>query len=211
MSLIRKSAFVVAAMGLALGVAAYAADQHGHGAAAGHTGAPGAGAGADHAAAHAKAWSSVDRAIAVLSPTQGNNVRGTVEFYKVDEGVRIVAHVTGLNPNSEHGFHVHEFGDISSADGTSAGGHYNPGQMPHGKPTDEHRHAGDLGNLVANDQGVANYEYVDEHITIADLKNPIIGRSVVVHAKPDKFTQPVGDAGPRIAVGVIGVAKSEQK
>jgi Cu-Zn family superoxide dismutase len=161
------------------------------------------------AAQHVSKWESVNHAVAVLNPTQGSKVQGVVHFYEVPEGVKIVADVKGLEPGAEHGFHVHEFGDITAPDGTSAGSHYNPEGKPHGRPTEEHRHAGDFGNLVANAQGEAHYERIDRHISIADLKNPIIGRSVVVHAKSDKFTQPVGDAGPRAAVGVIGIAKSE--
>ncbi len=146
-------------------------------------------------------------AIAVLAPTQGNDtVRGTVKFTKVAGGVRVVADVTGLKPG-EHGFHLHEFGDASSADGTAAGGHFNPAKETHGAPTAEHRHAGDLGNLKADAAGHATLDYVDSKLSF-DGAASIIGHGVVIHANPDDMTtQPTGNAGGRVAVGVIGLAK----
>jgi superoxide dismutase, Cu-Zn family len=156
---------------------------------------------------HGKQWESVNELVAVVRPTEGNTCRGTVRFTQVVEGVRIVAHLEGLTPNAEHAFHIHEFGDATSPDGTSAGDHYNPAGHPHGRPTDAKRHAGDLGNVVAGADGKAHYERVDSVITLVGIQNPIIGRAVIVHAGQDKFTQPTGEAGPRIGIGIIGIAK----
>ena len=160
----------------------------------------------DHHHGAAKPAQAVSRAIAVLVPTAGNHVTGTVVFTQTPGGLRVVADVSGLTPG-KHGFHVHEFGDCSAPDGMSAGGHYNPSGMPHSAPTAGHRHAGDLGNLVAGPDGKAHLEWVDP---VLGLEGPasVIGRSVVVHEKEDDLkSQPTGNAGPRVACGVIGVAK----
>ncbi len=149
---------------------------------------------------------SVTRAVAVLSPTKGSNVSGTVTFTQVNGGVRIVADVMGLTPG-EHGFHIHEFGDCSAPDATSAGGHFNPRHMQHGAPDAAVRHAGDFGNLEANGAGKAHYDRVDKTIALNGPES-IVGRGVIVHEKVDDFiTQPTGNAGARVACGVIGVAK----
>lgn len=146
-------------------------------------------------------------AIAVLKPTQGNTANGVLRFTQTGEGVVVAGKVEGLTPNGQHAIHIHEFGDISSTDGASAGSHYNPGNHPHGKPGDEHRHVGDMGNLQANDKGVAEISLTLKGTQLCGMNSMIVGRCVIVHAKPDDFSQPVGNAGPRIAAGVIGVAK----
>jgi Cu-Zn family superoxide dismutase len=161
--------------------------------------------------AHVEAWKSVTQAVAVLHPTAGSKCHGAVRFMQQGDEVKLVAHVEGLNPGQKHAFHIHEFGDCSAPDGMSAGGHYNPEKHPHGLPGSETRHAGDLGNLQADDQGKAHYELTVKNVTIAGMKNPIIGRGVIVHAKVDDGGQPVGNAGARIACGVIGVANPADK
>ena len=145
--------------------------------------------------------------VAVLQPTRGNTANGVVTFTQVSHGIQIIADVKGLQPNTRHGFHIHAFGDMRDPSGKSAGGHYNPQNQPHAKPASPKRHAGDMGNLVADASGTAHYKRVDSHITISGCKNAIIGRGVIVHAGPDTFVQPTGAAGARIAIGVIGVAK----
>lgn len=146
------------------------------------------------------------RAIAVLHPTKGNSVSGVVKFEAVEGGVRVVADISGLAPG-KHGFHIHEYGDCSADDGTSAGGHFNPSGMPHSMPASEQRHVGDLGNVEADKDGKARLDYVDAMIALTGT-NSIIGRSVVVHEKEDDLkTQPTGAAGARVACGVIGIAK----
>ena len=118
----------------------------------------------------------------------------------------MIAHLEGL-PEGEHGFHIHEFGDCSAPDGTSAGGHFNPENNEHGRPGVGTRHIGDLGNMTANESGSARYERLDSLLSL-NGQNSIIGRSVVVHANADDFiSQPSGAAGERIACGTIGVAK----
>lgn len=150
----------------------------------------------------------VEKAICVLSPTEGNDVSGTVTFTQTDMSVKIVADLEGLT-EGKHGFHVHQYGDCSSLDAKSAGGHFNPENKQHGAPSDEERHVGDLGNITADANGKAHYEATD---TVIKLNGPhsIIGRGIIVHAGEDDLTsQPTGNAGARVACGVIGIAKSE--
>ena len=157
--------------------------------------------------ARQNATGSVMKGICLLYPTQGNNVTGTVKFIETEGGVRVIALVSGLEPNTKHGFHIHEFGDCSAADATSAGGHFNPEVMSHGGPMDQMRHAGDLGNLEADVNGNATVDYTDPMLAMRGDYS-IIGLSVVVHQKEDDLkTQPTGNSGPRIACGVIGVMK----
>ena len=158
------------------------------------------------AAAHAPEMAKVTMAIAVVQGLGDHKVKGKVTFTQKNDGVEIVAELTGLHPG-EHGFHVHEFGDCSMADGKCAGGHFNPTGMPHGGPDSEKRHVGDLGNIKADSTGKAMYKRLDTMIALSG-PNSIIGRSVIVHAKPDDFTtqQPPGNAGDRIGCGTIGIA-----
>jgi Cu-Zn family superoxide dismutase len=149
----------------------------------------------------------ITRAIAVLHPTEGGRVMGIVTFVKTEEGIEITADVEGLSPG-KHGFHIHEYGDCSALDATSAGGHFNPEDMPHGAPTDMERHVGDLGNLIADPEGMAHYQRMDSLISFSG-PHSIIGLAVIIHQGEDDFTsQPTGNAGSRVACGVIGIAKS---
>ncbi len=147
----------------------------------------------------------VTQAIAVLTPTEGNTVAGTVKFVQNGSSVKVIANLEGLEPNSSHGWHIHEYGDISGADGTAAGGHYNPEDTPHGLPPSPDRHAGDLGNIKADAEGRVQKEISVDNISINGTQNPILGRGFIVHAKLDDGSQPTGDAGARMAQGVIGV------
>lgn len=148
----------------------------------------------------------VEMAVAVVHPLGDHKVKGKVTFTQKEEGVEIIAEFTGLTPG-EHGFHVHEFGDCSMADGKCAGGHFNPTGAPHGGPDSEKRHVGDMGNVKADENGKATYKRFDKLISL-NGRNSVIGRSVIVHAKPDDFTTqtPPGNAGDRIGCGVIGIA-----
>lgn len=155
--------------------------------------------------AETPALPAIARAVAVLHPTEGSQVEGVVYFTETAEGIRIEATVSGLTPG-RHGFHIHAWGDCSAPDATSAGGHFNPTDQPHGGPDQAARHVGDLGNLEADEQGMAHYSRVD---TVVAFHGPraIIGRAVIVHAAEDDLTsQPTGNAGGRLACGVIGVA-----
>ena len=146
------------------------------------------------------------KAICVLYPTLGNNVSGTITFSKVGNGVQIIADIKGLT-KGKHGFHIHECGDCSAVDGSSAGGHFNPMKMNHGAPMDNMRHAGDMGNIEADDQGNAHLDYIDPMMTL-EGENSIIGRSVIIHKGEDDLkTQPTGNAGARVACGLIGIVK----
>lgn len=148
-----------------------------------------------------------DKAVAVLHPTQGNSATGVVTFTQVAAGVHITAQIEGLTPG-KHGFHIHQFGDCSGADGKTAGGHFNPKGHPHGAPAVAKRHVGDLGNVEADDKGMAKVDHVDTHARFTGPAS-ILGRGVIVHAKADDLkSQPTGAAGSRVACGVIGVAKS---
>ena len=145
-------------------------------------------------------------AVCVLHPTKGNEVSGIVTFTKTEGGIKIVANFEGLTPG-KHGFHIHEYGDCSRLDGKSAGGHFNPDDKKHGAPNSEERHVGDLGNLLANEKGKAYFEMIDSYISFIG-PHSIIGRAIIVHAGEDDLTsQPTGNAGARLACGVIGLAK----
>jgi len=146
-------------------------------------------------------------AVAVLDPTAGSQCHGVIRFTQDGDAVKVVADIEGLTPGQLHAIHVHDFGDCTAPDATSAGSHYNPEGHAHGLPTSTERHAGDLGNLPADKDGKTHYEITVTSCSVAGSKNPILGRSVIVHAKVDDGGQPVGNAGARIACGVIGVAK----
>ncbi len=139
---------------------------------------------------------------ALLSSTSGSGASGTVRFEAVQNGVRIIANLSGLTPG-DHGFHIHEHGDCSAPDASTAGGHFNPTNHSHAGPDAAERHVGDLGNLTAGADGRATIDRVDSMLTLSG-PNSIVGRSVVVHAGPDDLkTQPSGGAGGRVACGVI--------
>ncbi|MFH5830793.1 superoxide dismutase family protein [Halalkalibaculum sp. DA3122] len=149
------------------------------------------------------------KAVAVVHPTEGNEVSGTVTFEQTAEGVQVTAELSGLE-EGRHGFHIHQYGDCTASDGTSAGGHYNPAGNDHGAPTQDDRHMGDMGNIVADSEGNATIDYTD---SVIELNGPdsIIGRGIVVHGGEDDLeSQPSGAAGPRIGCGVIGIANTSQ-
>lgn len=149
----------------------------------------------------------VEKAVSVIYPTEGSRVFGKVTFEPAKEGgVQISALLYNLAPG-EHGFHIHQYGDCSSADGSAAGGHFNPGDMSHASPSDDNRHVGDIGNVIANQSGIAILKYRDPHMKLMGVKG-IIGRSLVIHEKEDDLkTQPSGNSGGRVGCGVIGIAQ----
>ena len=160
---------------------------------------------------HETGLASVKNAIAVIHPTEGNTASGTVTFTDRGDGaVQVSAHLHGLQPNAKHGFHIHQFGDCSSPDGKSAGGHYDPADVGHhGQPDADRRHAGDLGNIEADADGHGMLDAVFHGISIGGELHPILGRGVIVHALPDDYGQPTGNAGARIGCGVIGIANTK--
>ncbi len=150
---------------------------------------------------------TVVRAVAVIRPTKGNSATGTVTFIQAENGTRIVAEVRNLSPG-RHGFHIHEFGDCTAPDATSAGGHFNPTDLPHAGPEAPSHHVGDLGNIEVRPDGTARYDRVIPGVQL-DGEHGIIGRAVVIHQGADDLTsQPSGDSGPRVACGVIGIAET---
>ena len=152
-----------------------------------------------------RADGATERAVADLAPTQGQKVHGTVSFERKSGGVEVVATIEGLTPGT-HGFHVHEVGDCSAPDASSAKGHFNPGGHPHGARDAAQRHEGDLGNVTADASGKAEARLVDSKLAL-DGANSIVGKAVIVHEKADDFkTQPTGDAGGRVACGVVKAA-----
>jgi superoxide dismutase, Cu-Zn family len=142
-------------------------------------------------------------ATATLAPTAGNSAKGTVTFTQKGDKVAVDAKVSGLKPGA-HGFHVHEKGDCSAADGMSAGGHFNPMGKPHGDPNAPDHHAGDMPMIQADASGNAVLSVELGVITVGSGASDIVGKSVVVHADADDFkTQPTGNSGARVACGVI--------
>jgi Cu-Zn family superoxide dismutase len=146
------------------------------------------------------------KATVKLAPTANQTARGEVTFTAEPEGVKVVGTFSGL-VFGEHGFHVHEKGDCSAPDATSAGGHFNPGAKPHAAREAAARHVGDLGNLKADPYGLARVDFVDKGLSLSG-PDSIIGKAVIIHEKADDFTtQPTGNAGARQACGVIEAAK----
>ncbi len=144
--------------------------------------------------------------VAVILPTKDSKVRGLLRLNQAGDELRIVGKINNLTPG-EHGFHIHQFGDQRGTDGTAAGGHYSGDGKQHGAPGPD-SHAGDLGNITAGEDGVANVDIKTAHTKL----HFVLGRAFVVHAgKDDLKSQPSGDAGGRVATGVIGIGNPEFK
>ncbi|XP_021380072.1 superoxide dismutase [Cu-Zn]-like [Mizuhopecten yessoensis] len=129
-----------------------------------------------------------------------------------NDTVHLTGEISGLAPGN-HGFHVHEFGDNTNGC-TSAGSHFNPEGKVHGAPGDEERHYGDLGNVMAGNDGVAKFDLTDKLVTLKG-QHSVIGRTLVIHADVDdlgqgghELSKTTGNAGARLACGVIGIAKN---
>lgn len=153
--------------------------------------------------------SSARMAVVNLAPASGSLVSGKLMLMPMAGGVHVRGDVGGLAAGSSHGFHIHQQGDCSAADASSAGGHFNPGGSLHGKAESAVHHAGDIDNVVADASGVA---HVNAHVMGVSLgggaANDIAGRAVVVHAAPDDYaSQPAGNSGARVACGVITVTQ----
>ena len=143
-------------------------------------------------------------AIAKLEPRSGSDARGTATFTAKDGAVTLVLEMSGLTPG-EHAFHLHDKGDCSAPDAASAGGHWNPTGEDHGKWGTHPFHRGDVANLVADAAGNATLTFSTPLWSIGgDPSRDVVGRALIVHAKADDFrTQPTGDAGGRVACGVV--------
>ena len=144
------------------------------------------------------------RAVAQLQSTTANTATGSVTFVQNGDKVLVSGMVSGLKPNAEHGFHVHEKGDCSSGDGMSAGGHFNPDGQPHGNHAGAAHHAGDLPSLKADASGTAKFSFESKSISVGGGAANIVGRGLIVHRDPDDYTtQPTGNSGPRLACAVV--------
>lgn len=155
-------------------------------------------------------------ASAELAPKSGSAVRGQVQFRKISGGLVIDAKLSGVTPAGRHGFHIHETGDCSAPDASSAGGHFNPTKKAHGAPNSRAGHVGDLGNVDINANGEGTFHLVlqNAYYDVEQIGNwdALIGKAVVLHSGTDDLrSQPSGDAGNRIGCGVIvrSTAQSE--
>jgi superoxide dismutase, Cu-Zn family len=144
-------------------------------------------------------------AVATLEARSGSQVSGTIGFVQMGDGtVRAHVELSGLSPGSEHGLHIHAVGDCSAADASSAGGHYNPDGSTHGRAGFGAHHAGDIDSVVADGSGRVIADLRMEGVTVEDGARSLVGHSVIVHRDRDDYvSQPSGNAGPRIACGVI--------
>ena len=147
----------------------------------------------------------VTKATVKLESKSGSKVTGMITFTKSGDDVEVTGDIQNLAPG-KHGFHIHDKGDCSAADASSAGGHFNPTKQHHGGPMTAEHHTGDLGNIEADKSGTAHIQWKGKmSLTGADS---IIGKSAVVHEKEDDLkTDPAGNSGARIACGVIEAAK----
>ena len=145
------------------------------------------------------------QAAAELEATRNNDTKGTVRFMQTAANtVLVTGQITGLKPNKEHGFHIHDKGDCSSGDGLSAGGHFNPTQQKHGKFDQAAHHTGDLPSLRSDAAGNARIDYVSRSIALDGGATSVVGRGLIVHKDPDDYTtQPTGNSGARLACAVI--------
>ena len=141
---------------------------------------------------------------AEILPTEGHTTGGLVKLTSTGGEVTLQGTVTGLEPGA-HGFHIHEKGDCSAPDASSAGGHFEPADDPHGSPQDppDGHHLGDFGNITAGEDGTAEVNITDPEIRMSG-PDSVIGKAIVVHAGQDDLeSQPSGDAGARVGCGVI--------
>jgi Cu-Zn family superoxide dismutase len=149
----------------------------------------------------------IQHAMANMAPASASLVSGRLLIDAIDGGVRIHGELGGLGRNGVHAIHVHERGDCSAADASTAGAHFNPDGVAHGRAGTPPHHLGDMDNLHANAQGVAKVDLHLHDVTLGSgAANDILGRAIIVHANPDDYTsQPTGNAGARVACGVIDI------
>lgn len=155
------------------------------------------------------AVSTAKAAVVNLASASGSLVSGRLSVVPMNDGVHLTGEVGGLSPGSTHAIHIHEKGDCSAADASSAGGHFNPAGAPHGKVGSGAHHGGDMDNIVANAEGVAKVDVHASGVTLGGAAvNDVAGKAVIVHAAADDYrTQPTGNAGGRVACGVITVTQ----
>ncbi len=140
-----------------------------------------------------------------LADAQGKEV-GKAEFTQTPDGVRIALTLSGLAPG-QHAFHIHNVGKCEGPDFKSAGAHFNPYNKKHGLKNPEGPHAGDMENIEVGSDGTGTAEIANKQVTLAEGPNSLFlegGTAIVIHASPDdNVTDPAGNAGARIACGVI--------
>jgi Cu-Zn family superoxide dismutase len=148
-------------------------------------------------------------AVVNLAPASGSLVSGKLTAMPMSGGVHFTGEIGGLTRNATHAIHVHEKGDCSAADASSAGGHFNPRNQPHGRPDAGAHHEGDMPNIVADANGVARVNLHVQGITLGGAAaTDIAGRAVVVHAQADDYSsQPSGNSGARIACGIVAAIR----
>jgi superoxide dismutase, Cu-Zn family len=143
------------------------------------------------------------RASARIEARSGSTVTGSATFTETEGGVLVEIEIRNATPGW-HAVHVHETGDCSAADASSAGGHFNPVSKSHGSPHAPDHHAGDLGNLWVDEKGVGRHVLLMPDLRVSDGPSSVRGRAIIVHADIDDLvTQPTGNAGGRIGCGVI--------
>src|SRR5262245_10542977 len=143
-------------------------------------------------------------ALAIIESKSDSKVTGKAIFTQLPSGqTRVVVTISGATPGT-HGLHIHEKGDCSSPDATSAGGHFNAAGNPHAAPADVKRHNGDLGNIEIGKDGTGKLEITTDMLTVTEGPNSVVGKSVIFHEKADDLkTQPTGNAGARWGCGVV--------
>ena len=153
--------------------------------------------------------STASSATVILTSASASLVSGKLTAMPMGDGVHLRGEIGGLAPNSTHGIHIHEKGDCSTADASSAGAHFNPAAKLHGRVGAGAHHAGDMNNIVANSEGVARVDVHASGVTLGGgAANDVVGRAVVVHAAADDYvSQPAGNSGARVACGVIAVTR----
>jgi len=143
---------------------------------------------------------------ATMKPAKKQKAKGVVHFTQSGDKVKVEAMLEGLKPGP-HGFHIHETGDCSAADFASAGGHFNPGHKAHGAPDAAEKHEGDMGNITADKKGKAKLTIELSGVSLGGPES-IVGKAVIIHEKADDMkTPPAGNAGARLACGVIEAIK----
>lgn len=158
-------------------------------------------------AASTAAWAASAKA-EIKGTAEKSPIAGAVELSEVPEGLKVAAHLQGV-PAGKHGFHIHENGSCAD-EGKAAGGHFNPDGVQHGHVTKDGfaaAHAGDFGNIEAAENGHAVLEAVIPGLSLTEGKYNVAGKAIILHEKEDDFGQPTGNAGGRIACGIIEAEK----
>jgi len=143
-------------------------------------------------------------ALAIIESKSDSKVTGKAIITQLPSGqVRVEVTISGATPGT-HGLHIHDKGDCSAPDATSAGGHFNAAGNPHAAPSDAKRHNGDLGNIEIGKDGTGKLVITTDMLTVTEGPNSVVGRSVIFHEKADDLkTQPTGNAGARWGCGVV--------